>query len=134
MRTSRPSTVQNPYFQQSAKLVRIIDIRLTGLKFMKSSNLVQAFYTWYRNTIGNAKYRWIIILGTVAYLITPFDIAPDFIPIIGWIDDGVVATLLTAELSRLFLEWINRRQQVASTETNHGAEAETVLTVNVAAK
>jgi uncharacterized membrane protein YkvA (DUF1232 family) len=101
---------------------------------MKSSTLVQAFYNWYRNTIGNAKYRWIIILATVAYLISPFDIAPDFIPIIGWIDDGIVATLLTAELSRLFLEWINRRQQVHATDAESNVEADKVLTVDVAAK
>lgn len=64
----------------------------------------QSIYNWYRNTIRNPKYRWWIILGTLAYLFSPIDIAPDFIPIVGWIDDGVVLTLLMAEISQMLTE------------------------------
>lgn len=59
---------------------------------------------WYRNVIRNPKYRWWIIAGSLLYLISPFDISPDFIPIVGWIDDGLIATLLVAELSTWALE------------------------------
>ena len=48
---------------------------------------IQSVYTWYRETLRNPKYRWWIILGTLAYLISPIDIAPDFLPVIGQIDD-----------------------------------------------
>jgi uncharacterized membrane protein YkvA (DUF1232 family) len=78
--------------------------------------LVQSFYSWYRSTLRNAKYRWIIIAATLVYLVSPFDIAPDFIPVIGWIDDGVVATLLVTELSQIALEFLKKRQSTAKTE------------------
>lgn len=75
------------------------------------NNIAQSFYQWYSNTLRNTKYRWLIILGTLVYLFSPIDIAPDFIPIIGWIDDGVVATLLVAEVSQMMLEVLNRQQR-----------------------
>ena len=59
------------------------------------------FYDWYRNLIRDSKYRWVIIVGTLLYLISPIDLLPDFIPLIGQIDDGIVVTLLVAELSGL---------------------------------
>lgn len=65
---------------------------------------LQSLYDWYRQTIRNPKYRWWIILGTVAYLLMPFDIAPDFLPIIGQIDDALVVTLLFTELSQVLIE------------------------------
>jgi uncharacterized membrane protein YkvA (DUF1232 family) len=74
---------------------------------MKS--LVESFYSWYSNTIRNTKYRWVIILGTLVYLISPIDISPDFLPIVGWLDDGVISTLLVTELSRMLFEYRDRR-------------------------
>lgn len=71
---------------------------------------IQALYTWYRNTIRNPKYRWWMILGTALYLISPFDIAPDFLPIIGQIDDVVVLTLLVSEVSQLLIDGVKSRQ------------------------
>lgn len=65
---------------------------------------VQSIYNWYRDTIRNPKYRWWVIAASMIYLLSPFDISPDFLPIIGWLDDGVIATLLVAELSQLLLE------------------------------
>jgi uncharacterized membrane protein YkvA (DUF1232 family) len=59
---------------------------------------------WYRDVIRNPKYRWWIIAGSLIYLISPIDISPDFIPIVGWIDDGLIATLLVAELSTWALD------------------------------
>jgi uncharacterized membrane protein YkvA (DUF1232 family) len=65
---------------------------------------IASIYNWYRQTIRNPKYRWWIILGTLVYLLSPFDISPDFIPIVGEIDDIMLATLLVTELSQLVLE------------------------------
>lgn len=86
---------------------------------MDNTNIAQSFYKWYKNTLRHTKYRWLIIFGTLIYLFSPIDIAPDFIPVIGWIDDGIVATLLVTELSQVVLEFLNRRtRNVANSNTN----------------
>jgi len=87
-------------------------------------NLVQPFYTWYKQTIRHPKYRWFLIGGTLLYLVSPIDIAPDFIPIIGWIDDAAIATLLVAELSQVFLEFMNKRNGSINTEHSTSREAD----------
>ncbi len=71
---------------------------------------MQALYNWYRRVIRHPQYRWWVILGTLVYLVSPFDLAPDFIPIIGEIDDIALVTLLISELSQVFLEWMKSRQ------------------------
>jgi uncharacterized membrane protein YkvA (DUF1232 family) len=67
-------------------------------------HLAESFYSWYSSKVRHPKYRWFIVIGTLLYLLSPIDISPDFIPILGWIDDGVVITLLTTELSRLLID------------------------------
>jgi uncharacterized membrane protein YkvA (DUF1232 family) len=39
--------------------------------------------------------KLVAVLGLL-YLISPIDILPDFIPILGWVDDGVVVALFLA--------------------------------------
>ncbi|MGV0027913.1 YkvA family protein [Phormidesmis priestleyi] len=78
-------------------------------------------YDWYRNTIRNSKYRWLIILGTLAYLLSPIDLLPDVIPGIGQIDDGLLLTLLIAEVSQVLLEKVKTRRGTEPTETVDGA-------------
>jgi uncharacterized membrane protein YkvA (DUF1232 family) len=74
---------------------------------------IQSLYTWYRNVLRNPKYRWWIIIGTIAYLLSPIDIAPDFIPIVGQVDDLVLLTLLVSEVSGLVLDgWKARKAEV----------------------
>ena len=68
------------------------------------NNSLESIYNWYRSVIRNPKYRWWIIGGSLLYLLSPIDIAPDFLPVIGWIDDGIIATLLVSELSQILLE------------------------------
>jgi uncharacterized membrane protein YkvA (DUF1232 family) len=36
----------------------------------------------------------IVLGGLVTYLLTPIDIIPDFIPIIGWLDDAFVSLVI----------------------------------------
>jgi uncharacterized membrane protein YkvA (DUF1232 family) len=64
----------------------------------------QSIYDWYRDVIRNPKYRWWIIVGSLAYIISPIDIAPDFIPIIGQVDDVLIMTLLVSEVSQLLID------------------------------
>ena len=73
--------------------------------------LVEAFYAWYRNGLRNPKYRWLIIFGTLTYLLSPIDISPDVFPIVGWIDDGILITLLIAEVTQLMQGAFNRSEE-----------------------
>lgn len=98
---------------------------------------MKSIYDWYRNTLRHPKYRWWMIIGTLVYLISPIDIAPDFIPIVGQIDDVMLATLLVTEVSQLFLEKFKARQEdVASSQETVDSntvevEAETVSAESV---
>ena len=65
---------------------------------------IQSVYNWYRETLRNPKYRWWIILGTLAYLVSPIDIAPDFLPVVGQIDDVAIAVLLISEVSQMAID------------------------------
>ena len=65
---------------------------------------LESVYSWYRGLVANPKYRWWVIAGTMLYLFSPFDIAPDFIPFIGQIDDAIVVTLLATELAQVLKE------------------------------
>ncbi len=71
---------------------------------------IESMYNWYRNSIRNPKYRWWIVLGTLAYLFSPIDIAPDFIPIAGQIDDIALVTLMVVEVSQMAIEYFKSRQ------------------------
>ena len=84
------------------------------------------FYDWYRNLIRNSKYRWVIIVGTLLYLISPIDLLPDFIPLIGQIDDGIVVTLLVAELSGMLLDRAKAQKNKNVAADTTVASAETV--------
>lgn len=94
---------------------------------------IQSLYNWYRNTIRNPKYRWWMILGTAFYIFSPIDIAPDFIPVIGQIDDVVLLTLLVSEVSQLLIEGVKARkaETVVSDTTNSTEKTVDVDAVSV---
>jgi uncharacterized membrane protein YkvA (DUF1232 family) len=98
--------------------------------------IVESFYNWYSNQVRNPKYRWLVVLGTLAYLFSPLDISPDVFPILGWIDDGIVLTLLTTELSRLALDYRKNRKngKVETTENIATVDSTTVDAVVVESK
>lgn len=86
---------------------------------------IQSLYTWYQNLLRNPKYRWWVIIGTLAYLISPIDIAPDFIPIVGQIDDLFILGLLVTEVSGLVIEGWKARKGNVDTEANKTTENST---------
>jgi len=96
--------------------------------------LVESFYGWYRQMIRHAKYRWVIIIGTLLYLFSPIDIAPDFIPILGFIDDGIIATVLVAELSQLLLDRLGRNKEIKVSQEVAGEKAASETVVDVPAQ
>ena len=92
---------------------------------------VQSLYNWYRNLIRNPKYRWWVILGTLAYLFSPIDLVPDFFPFVGQIDDVAVLGLLIAEVSQLLTERLKARQDDVESASHAQDTAATNQTVEV---
>ncbi|MDZ8052717.1 MAG: YkvA family protein [Aulosira sp. ZfuVER01] len=93
---------------------------------------IQSVYAWYRDLLRNPKYRWWVILGTIVYIISPIDIAPDFIPIVGEIDDVLLLTLLVTEVSGLVIEGWKARKGVATNNPNTSEDStSTASTVDV---
>ena len=82
---------------------------------------IQAIYNWYRDLLRNPKYRWWVVAGSLLYLVSPIDISPDVFPIIGWLDDGIIISLLIAEVSQIAKEKLqsqnNRADKATSTTT-----------------
>jgi uncharacterized membrane protein YkvA (DUF1232 family) len=83
---------------------------------------VRAFSSWIytalRNVIRHPKYRWWAIAGSLVYLLSPFDIAPDFLPIVGWIDDGLIATIVITEVSQLMSDRLKAQKNKAAAQSN----------------
>jgi uncharacterized membrane protein YkvA (DUF1232 family) len=59
---------------------------------------------WLSGTYKVSTGTILAILGAVIYFVTPIDAIPDFIPVLGWMDDAAVFTLvinqIRAELDR----------------------------------
>jgi uncharacterized membrane protein YkvA (DUF1232 family) len=89
-----------------------------------------AIYDTYRKLIRESKYRWLIILGSLLYILSPVDLLPDIFPIVGWIDDGLVLTLLIAEVSQILMEKVRVRKadanEVVTTVDATAKESETI--------
>ncbi len=100
---------------------------------MKKQHFASVFHDLYRKALKHTKYRWVVIFGTLLYLVSPLDISPDVFPVLGWIDDGVVVSLLVTEVSQLMIEQLKRKKQpdVESETELETAQAITVEAVSV---
>lgn len=79
---------------------------------------IQSLYNWYRGLLRNPKYRWWVILGTIVYILSPIDIAPDFLPGLGQVDDVLLLTILVTEVSGLVIEGWKARKGETTTSTD----------------
>ena len=84
---------------------------------------------WFRKLLRNSKYRWLVILGSLVYLVSPLDISPDVFPIVGWIDDGLLATLVVTELSQMAIEQ-RRKQSQKVAQASNPEDSENVIDVD----
>lgn len=93
----------------------------------------QWIFNLYRTGLRNPTYRWGLIVGTFIYLLSPIDISPDLIPLLGQIDDVALVMLLVTGLSQLIGEWMQRQQlEVKSNSTeNNDNSANVTKTVDV---
>ena len=62
---------------------------------------IHSLHNWYRSLLQNPKYRWWVVAASVVYLVSPIDIAPDFIPFVGLIDDTLIISLLVSEVAQV---------------------------------
>ena len=97
-------------------------------------NFTQVLYENYRKLIRDSKYRWVIIIASALYILSPIDIAPDFLPIVGWIDDGVVLTLLLTELSAILMERVKAKRDGSSESVAEDMADKTVTVDSVQVK
>jgi len=94
---------------------------------MKKSFPAKAFSTWilswYRNTIRHPKYRWWLVVGTVVYLLNPFDFVPDMLPLVGWVDDSLITTVLVAEVAQVMSQTLmnQKRNRSGAASSNDAA-------------
>jgi uncharacterized membrane protein YkvA (DUF1232 family) len=83
---------------------------------------IQSIYNWYRDLLRNPKYRWWVVAGSILYIVSPIDISPDVFPIVGWIDDGIVISLLIAEVSQIVKEKLQEHNVRAAKATETVAD------------
>ncbi|MGA0198270.1 MAG: YkvA family protein [Prochlorotrichaceae cyanobacterium] len=68
-------------------------------------------YHWYRKLVRNPQTRWWVVLGTIVYLFSPVDFAPDIFPFAGQIDDFLLITLLLSELFQIAITGADEQWQ-----------------------
>jgi uncharacterized membrane protein YkvA (DUF1232 family) len=57
--------------------------------------------TIYTALIRNPKTKWLTIILTVLYIASPIDLIPEFFPIVGLVDDGLLLSFLVIALKEL---------------------------------
>ncbi|MEO1392963.1 MAG: YkvA family protein [Cyanobacteria bacterium J06634_5] len=97
---------------------------------MKKQHFSTVLHDLYCRALKHSKYRWLVIFGTLLYLASPLDISPDVFPVLGWIDDGVVVSLLISEVGQLMTEKVNRKRNSA-TDAELTVDDDTVPTITV---
>lgn len=93
---------------------------------MRNKFFTQIFQNSIRKVLRHPKYRWFAIVAGLFYLISPLDISPDVVPILGWIDDGLIASLVVAEASQIVMEQLKNRKKVTNAESNSTQIAATI--------
>ncbi|NER78157.1 MAG: DUF1232 domain-containing protein [Leptolyngbya sp. SIO1D8] len=58
----------------------------------------------YRRLLTHPRYGVWVVLATLLYVISPFDLSPDILPIFGQIDDVALIVLLVSAASQWFTQ------------------------------
>ena len=78
---------------------------------------LQSLHNWYRSLLQNPKYRWWVVGASLIYLVSPIDLAPDFIPFVGLIDDTLIISLLVSEVASIAKAKL-QAQNIRSSKSN----------------
>lgn len=92
---------------------------------------VKWIYNLHRTALRHPQYRWLVICGTLIYLVSPIDLSPDLLPLLGQIDDIALVMLLVTGLSEIIAQYFQGdRQEVAQSDRqnshNHSASNQTI--------
>ena len=73
--------------------------------------MVRLLKAWRRGDYPVVPWRTIILaIATLIYFVDPFDLIPDFVPVIGYLDDATVIAFVVESIRRdldKFLAWEN---------------------------
>lgn len=50
-----------------------------------------------------------LIMGALAYLVSPIDVVPDCIPVVGWLDDVAAIGIVLSQVSKYVDSGINKK-------------------------
>jgi uncharacterized membrane protein YkvA (DUF1232 family) len=67
------------------------------------ARLVPDCVVLFKRLLGDARVPWwrkALVAAAIAYLATPFDVVPDFIPVAGQLDDAIIVALVLRRLLR----------------------------------
>jgi hypothetical protein len=76
-------------------------------------------------TLRNPQLNAMLAGLALLYAISPIDVVPDFVPILGWLDDGLV---LWFGLSQAWQAMRGRNEPMAAAQTVNGTVIETTAT------
>lgn len=89
------------------------------------------FIEGYRRLITHPRYGIWVILGSLLYLISPLDIAPDLLPIFGQIDDVALIVLMISAASQWFSQQFLASQPANSMADNQSEEGSFQQTIDI---
>jgi uncharacterized membrane protein YkvA (DUF1232 family) len=87
---------------------------------------IQSLYNWYRGMLQNPKYRWWVVLASIAYVVSPIDLSPDVFPIVGWLDDSIIIGLLVSEVSQVVTAKLKERSGKAGNSSTTADPANSI--------
>ncbi|GAA4851851.1 YkvA family protein [Algivirga pacifica] len=59
-----------------------------------------------------SKAHMAILVGAIVYVLTPVDAVPDFLPIIGWLDDIGIVSLAISTLGSIMEEYVRYKNGI----------------------
>jgi len=63
-------------------------------------------------------FTTLVFILAIAYVIFPFDLIPDFIPVLGWLDDAAVIFLLFKALHKETQRYIQFKARIRRNSLN----------------
>lgn len=80
----------------------------------------------YRRLLTHPKYGIWVLLGSLLYLVSPIDISPDLIPLLGQVDDVALIVLMVSAASQWLSQQFLHDSDAAAESPPDDAVTETV--------